>query len=75
MAARSMAVTASADQNSNWLTDTEASDHITPDLSQLSLTQQLTAGESVTVGNGQEFPVTHIVNGFAYGEGPLQRAE
>lgn len=38
MAARSMAATSGANQNQNWLTDTGVSDHITPDLSQLSLT-------------------------------------
>ena len=37
MVARSMAATSGANQNQNWLIDTSASDHITPDLSQLSL--------------------------------------
>ena len=63
MAARSMATTSGANQNQNWLSDTGASDHITPDLSQLSLAQQPATGESVTVGNGQDLPVTHIGNG------------
>ncbi|KAF3946710.1 hypothetical protein CMV_027053 [Castanea mollissima] len=36
---------------------------------------QICASESITIGNGQELPVTHIGNRFAYGEGPLQRAE
>ena len=49
--------------NQNWLTNTGASDHITPDLAQLSPHQQPTAGETIIVGNGQELPVTHIGNG------------
>ena len=63
MATRSMATTLGANKNQNWLTDTSASDHITPDLSQLSLAQQPAIGESVIVGNGQDLPVTHIGNG------------
>ena len=58
-----MAAATGANQNPNWLTDTSAFDHITPDLSQLSLHQQPTAGETITVGNGQELPITHIGNG------------
>ena len=47
-----------------WLTATSCSDHATPDLANLSLRQQPTSGfETVTVGNGQELPVTHIGNG------------
>ena len=63
MVARSMVASSNANQNHNWLTDTTASDHITPNLSQLSVAQQPAAGESVTVGNGQDLPVTHIGNG------------
>ena len=64
MAASSMAATTNSTQNSKWLTDIGASDHVTPDLAQLSLHQQPTVGnESVTVGNGQELPITHIGNG------------
>ena len=48
----------------SWLTDTGCSDHVTTDLSQLSLHHQPIQGnEIVTVGNGQELPVTHIGNG------------
>ena len=47
-----------------WLTDTGCSDHVTPNLSELSLMQQPVQGlEVVTVGNGQELLVTHIGNG------------
>ena len=68
MAASSMAALATANfalaSNSAWLTDTRCSDHVTQDLSQLSLHSQVTSGnESVIVGNGQELPVTHIGNG------------
>ena len=46
------------------LTDTGCLDHVTPNLPNLSLQQQPTSGmETVTVGNGQEIPVTHIGNG------------
>ena len=66
MVANAMIVIANSasSHSSSWLTDTGCSDHVTPDLSQLSLTSQATNGqESVTVGNGQEFPVTHVGNG------------
>ena len=63
MAASSMVANSSSHTNQNWLTDTSASDHITPNLSRLSLHQHPTAGEIVTVGNGQELLVTHIGNG------------
>ena len=61
----SMVANAAQVQASNaWLTDTGCSDHVTPNLSQLSLMQQPVQGsEAVTVGNGQELPVTHIGNG------------
>uniref|UniRef100_A0A7N2KVB8 Retrotransposon Copia-like N-terminal domain-containing protein n=1 Tax=Quercus lobata TaxID=97700 RepID=A0A7N2KVB8_QUELO len=64
MATSSMATVASSNQNSFWLTDTGAFDHVTPDLVQLSLHQQPTVGnESVTVGSWQELLVTHFGNG------------
>ena len=52
----SMVANATQVQASNaWLTDTSCSDHVTPNLSQLSLLQQLVQrSETVTVGNGQE---------------------
>ena len=61
----SMVANAAQVQASNaWLTDTGCSDHVTPNLSQLSLMQQPVQGsEAITVGNGQELPVTHIGNG------------
>ena len=47
-----------------WLIDTECSNHVTPNLSQLSLHQQPVQGnETVIVGNGQELPVTHVGHG------------
>ena len=47
-----------------WLTNTGCSDHVTPNLSQLSLMQQPIQGsETVTVGNGQELPITHFGSG------------
>ena len=63
MAASSMAGHSGPPSNQNWLTDIGASDHIIPELAQLSLHQQPTAGETITVGNGQELAVTHIGNG------------
>ena len=61
----SMVAKAAQVQASNsWLTDTGCSDHVIPNLLQLSIHQQLVQGnETVTVGNGQELPVTHIGNG------------
>ena len=47
-----------------WLINIGCSDHVTPNLSQLSLHQQPVVGnESVTVGNEQELPVTHVGHG------------
>ena len=47
-----------------WITDTGCPDHVTPNLANLSLQQQPTSGiKTVTVGNGQELPVTHIGSG------------
>ena len=66
MATSSMvATTNSASANaSSWLTDTRCFDHVTPNLFQVSLTSQATAGhETITVGNGQELPMTHVGNG------------
>ena len=49
------------------LIDTGCSDHVTPDLANLSLHQQPTSGtEIVTVGYGQELLVTRIGNGELY---------
>ena len=65
----SMAATANSASThpSSWLTDTRCSNHVTPDLSQLSLKSQATNGhEIVTVGNGQELSVTYV------GDGKLQ---
>ena len=61
----SMVANSSQVQHYNgWLTDTSCSNHVTPDLSQLSLHQQPVAGtETVTAGNGQELPVTHVGHG------------
>ncbi|KAK9996896.1 hypothetical protein SO802_021582 [Lithocarpus litseifolius] len=56
----------------SWLTNIGCSDHVTPNLSQLSLLQQLVQGiETVTVGNGQELPITHIGNDTSSGESPI----
>ena len=59
MVARSMVASSNANQNHNWLTNTTAFDHITPNLSQLSVAQQPAAGESVTVGNGKLVTSSH----------------
>ena len=54
VAASSMVANSCSNPNQNWFTDTGAFDHITLDLSQFSIHQQSTAGETVTMGNGQE---------------------
>ena len=69
MAASSMEATANyaLANTSNWLTDTRCSDHVTPNLSQLSLkSQAATSHETITIGNGQELSMTHV------GDGKLQ---
>ena len=50
MAASSMVANSGSHPNQNWLTDICAFDHITLDLSQLSLHQQPTTSETVTMG-------------------------
>ena len=56
----SMVANSSQVQGCNgWLTDTGCSDHVTPNLSQLSLHQQPVVGNE----NGQELPVTHVGHG------------
>ena len=54
MAASSMVANSSSDPNQNRFIDTGAFDHITPNLSQLSIHQQPTASETITMGNGQK---------------------
>ena len=50
--------------SNSWLIDIECSNHVTPNLSQLSLLHQPVQGsKTVIVGNGQELLVTHIGNG------------
>ena len=47
-----------------WLIDIGCLDHVTSNLTYLSLQQQPTLGSKIViVGNGQELPVTHIGNG------------
>jgi hypothetical protein len=59
-----MAATSNA-QNSDqtyWLSDTDAIDHFTSDLSVIQDHQDYTGGDLATVGNGQATPITHIGN-------------
>ena len=50
-------------QTESWLTDIGVTDHLTSNLSNLSLQHSCTGSELVSVGNGQTHPTTHVGNG------------
>ena len=45
-----------------WLADSAATDHVTASLNQLSFPKPYPSQEQLTVGNGQNLPITHIGN-------------
>lgn len=48
----------------SWYFDSGATNHITNDLTNLSLKYEFTGGERLTVGNGQGLPIKHIGHSF-----------
>ena len=49
-------------QEQLWLVDSAATDHVTSSLNHLSFPKPYTSQEQLTVGNGQNFPITSIGN-------------
>ncbi|KAK9990948.1 hypothetical protein SO802_025933 [Lithocarpus litseifolius] len=43
-----------------WLADSAATDHVTSNLNHLSFPKPYTGQRHLTVGNGQNLPITHI---------------
>ena len=49
-------------QEQPWLADSEATDHVISSLNHLSFLKPYTGQEHLTIGNGQNLPITHIGN-------------
>lgn len=49
---------------SNWLFDSDASTHVTNDLTQLSQSQTCYTGDGMVIGNGSALPVKHSGKGI-----------
>ena len=49
-------------QEQPWLANSAATDHVTSSLNHLSFPKPYTSQEHLTVGNGQNLPITHISN-------------
>ena len=47
-------------QEQPWLADSAATDHVTSSLNALSFPKPYTGQDHLTVGNGQNLPITHI---------------
>jgi hypothetical protein len=45
-----------------WISDTDATDHFTPDLANLPDSSIYNDPQLVSVGNGQQLPISHIDN-------------
>uniref|UniRef100_A0A2N9JAW9 Retrovirus-related Pol polyprotein from transposon TNT 1-94-like beta-barrel domain-containing protein n=1 Tax=Fagus sylvatica TaxID=28930 RepID=A0A2N9JAW9_FAGSY len=58
-----MATATPPDSNqTTWISDTGATDHFTPDLHNLPDNQAYTDSQLVSVGNGNQLPISHIGN-------------
>ena len=60
LAAMATASNATIAQEQPWLADSAATDHVTSKLNALSFPKPYTGQEHLTVGNGQNLPITHI---------------
>ena len=49
-------------QEQPWLADSVATNHVTSSLNHLSFPKPYTSQEQLTIGNGQNLPITHIGN-------------
>ena len=60
LAAMATASNACVTQEQPWLADSAATDHVTASLNHLNFPKPYTAQDHLTVGNGQNLPITHI---------------
>uniref|UniRef100_A0A2N9HLR0 Reverse transcriptase Ty1/copia-type domain-containing protein n=1 Tax=Fagus sylvatica TaxID=28930 RepID=A0A2N9HLR0_FAGSY len=61
-----MAFSSNASSSNCWVSDTGATDHFTPDLANLQQARDYNGNDAVTVGNGQQLPITHIDNNCCF---------
>ncbi|KAF8407394.1 hypothetical protein HHK36_006525 [Tetracentron sinense] len=54
------AMVASKQASSTWYTDTRATNHVTADLSNLSLHSEYDGPDSVAIANGKTLPISHV---------------
>jgi hypothetical protein len=57
-----MAFSSNASSSNCWVSNTGATDHFTLDLANLQQVRDYNDNDAVTVGNGQQLPITHIGN-------------
>ena len=62
LAAMATAPNAYITQDQPWLADSAATDHVTSSLSHLSFPKPYQGQDQITVGNGQNLPITHLGN-------------
>ena len=62
LAAMAATYNAQNSDQSYWISDTEATDHFTPDLSTIPDHQDYAGGDLATIGDGNALPITHICN-------------
>ena len=60
LAAMATTSNAAITQEQPWLADSAATDHVTSSLNALSFPKPYTGQDHLTVGNGQNLPITHI---------------
>ena len=61
-----MASAAPSPSPNYWISDTGATDHFTPDLANLPDSSLYNDSQLVSVGNGQQLPISHIGNAQLY---------
>ena len=62
LAAMATASNAYLTQDQPWLADSAATDHVTSNLSHLNFPKPYQGQDQITVGNGQNLPITHLGN-------------
>jgi hypothetical protein len=62
LAAMATAAPPDSTQSTTWISDTGATDHFTPDLHNIPDNQAYTDSQLVSVGNGNQLPISHIGN-------------
>ncbi|KAL5851272.1 hypothetical protein ACOSQ3_006390 [Xanthoceras sorbifolium] len=52
----------------SWYVDSGATNHITPDFSNLSINNEYKGADRLAVGNGQKLPISHIGSSLVYSD-------